>query len=103
LYFVLIELLFFLLKISLTALSHDKKFLGSTAHDSMLKLWNLEEILEGSNVNSGNASGAAEDSDSDNDGMDLDNDPSKSSKGSKRKTKSKANTLNATNNFFADL
>ena len=45
-----------------------------------MKLWDLEEIIEGSN---GNASGAAEDSDSDNDGMDLDNDP-KPSKGIKR-------------------
>jgi len=53
----------------------------------VMKLWNLEEILEGSNVNSGNASGAAEDSDSDNDGMDLDNDPSKSSKGKEKPAK----------------
>ncbi|XP_010509776.1 PREDICTED: WD repeat-containing protein 55 [Camelina sativa] len=85
------------------ALSHDNKFLASTAHDSMLKLWNLEEILQGSNGNSGNASGAAGDSDSDNDGMDLDNDLPKSSKGTNRKTKSKSNTLDSTNNFFADL
>ncbi|CAN6843376.1 unnamed protein product [Brassica oleracea] len=55
------------------SLSHDNKFLGSTAHDSMLKLWDLEEIIEGSN---GNASGgAAGESDSDNEEMDLDNDP----------------------------
>lgn len=45
-----------------------------------MKLWDLEEIIEGAN---GNASGAADDSDSDNDGMDLDNDP-KPSKGIKR-------------------
>lgn len=37
-----------------------------------MKLWDLEEIIEGSN---GNASGAAEDSDSDKEDMDLDNDP----------------------------
>ncbi|KAJ0240088.1 WD repeat-containing protein 55 [Hirschfeldia incana] len=81
------------------ALSHDNKFLGSTAHDSMLKLWDLEEIIEGAN---GDASGAAEDSDSDNDGMDLDNDP-KPSKGSKRKTKSKANPPVDNRAFFADM
>ncbi|WZY92453.1 hypothetical protein YC2023_064782 [Brassica napus] len=80
------------------ALSHDNKFLASTAHDSMLKLWDLEEIIEGAN---GNASGAADDSDSDNDGMDLDNDP-KPSKGSKRKTKSKANPVD-NRAFFADM
>lgn len=46
-----------------------------------MKLWDLEGILEGSNGDLGNASGAAGDSDSDNDGMDLDDDPPKSSKG----------------------
>ncbi|CAH2059452.1 unnamed protein product, partial [Thlaspi arvense] len=82
------------------ALSHDKKFLGSTAHDSMLKLWDLEQILEGSNEN---ASGAAEDSDSDNDGMDMDDDPPKPSKGTKRKTKSKSNPVDDRVSFFADI
>lgn len=38
----------------------------------VIKLWDLEEIIEGSN---GNASGAAGDSDSDNEEMALDNDP----------------------------
>lgn len=52
-----------------------------------MKLWNLEEILEGSNGNLGNASGAAGDSDSDKDGMDLDNDSHKSSKGKERPAK----------------
>ncbi|KFK36319.1 hypothetical protein AALP_AA4G107300 [Arabis alpina] len=85
------------------ALSHDKKFLGSTAHDGMLKLWDLEGILESSNGNSGNAAGAAGDSDSDNDGMDLDDDAPKPSKGTKRKTKSKATPVNSTTSFFADL
>lgn len=50
----------------------------------VMKLWDLEEILGGSNGNSGNASGAAGDSDSDSDGMDLDNDPPKSSKGKEK-------------------
>ncbi|CAN8287538.1 unnamed protein product [Cochlearia groenlandica] len=81
------------------ALSHDKRFLGSTAHDSMLKLWDLEEILQGSK---GNATKAEGDSDSDNDEMDLDNDTPKPSRGSKKKTKSKSNRVDTTS-FFADL
>lgn len=53
----------------------------------VMKLWDLEEILEGSNGKSGSASGAAEDSDSDNDGMDLDDGPPKSSIGKEKPAK----------------
>lgn len=51
-----------------------------------MKLWDLETILEGSNENLGNASGAAggSDSDDDNEEMDLDDSPPKPSKGKKR-------------------
>ncbi|KAH9785302.1 WD repeat-containing protein 55 [Citrus sinensis] len=51
------------------ALSHDRKFLGSISHDSMLKLWDLDDILKGS----GNNISQAAESDSDGDDMDVDN------------------------------
>ncbi|KAF2605349.1 hypothetical protein F2Q70_00028337 [Brassica cretica] len=63
----------------------------------LMTLWDLEEIIEGSN---GNASGG--DSDSDNEEMDLDNDP-KPSRGTKRKTKSKPTPLDTKTSFFADM
>ncbi|KAL0774941.1 hypothetical protein Bca101_040093 [Brassica carinata] len=81
----------------------------------LMTLWDLEEIIEGSN---GNASGgAAGESDSDNEEMDLDNDPKPSratfwnilkhffleiSKGTKRKTKSKPTPVDTKTSFFAD-
>uniref|UniRef100_A0A0D3C429 Uncharacterized protein n=1 Tax=Brassica oleracea var. oleracea TaxID=109376 RepID=A0A0D3C429_BRAOL len=81
------------------------------AHDSMLKLWDLEEIIEGSN---GNASGG--ESDSDNEEMDLDNDPKPSRAtfwnilkhffleiSTKRKTKSKPTPVDTKTSFFADM
>ncbi|CAA7019058.1 unnamed protein product [Microthlaspi erraticum] len=91
------------------ALSHDKRFLGSTAHDNMLKLWDLEAIIQGSSGNLGNAPVPAadkdSDSDDDNDEMDLDDDsPPKPSKGStNRKTKSKPDRVDTSTSFFADL
>ncbi|KAF3447672.1 hypothetical protein FNV43_RR08375 [Rhamnella rubrinervis] len=60
------------------AFSYNKKYLGSIAHDQMLKIWDLDDILQ----NPGNAlnnQAAVEDGDSD--GMDVDN-PPKSNKGS---------------------
>ncbi|KAF9613103.1 hypothetical protein IFM89_005582 [Coptis chinensis] len=30
------------------AYSHDRKFLGSISHDQMLKLWDLDDLLQGS-------------------------------------------------------
>ncbi|XP_010549434.1 PREDICTED: WD repeat-containing protein 55 [Tarenaya hassleriana] len=83
------------------ALSYDKKFLGSTAHDSTLKLWDLDEILESSNGNLDKEAAASGGSDSEND-MDVDTNPPKSSKGTKRKTASKSNPSD-TSSFFADL
>ncbi|XP_028185772.1 WD repeat-containing protein 55-like isoform X2 [Glycine soja] len=83
------------------AFSHDKKFLGSIAHDQMLKLWDLDNILQGSgNTQRTEAGGAV---DSDDDEMDLDDDPSKINKGNKRKNANNGNALGGSNNFFADL
>ncbi|XP_030506392.2 WD repeat-containing protein 55 [Cannabis sativa] len=77
------------------AFSHDRKFLGSIAHDPVMKIWDLEDILQGSENNTGSQAAAAEDSD---DGeMDVDVNPPKSTKGSKTKNSS------TDNSFFSDL
>ncbi|KAL0393587.1 UNVERIFIED_CONTAM: WD repeat-containing protein 55 [Sesamum latifolium] len=82
------------------AFSHDKKFLGSISHDQTLKLWDLEDLLQGSGNTIPNHSAA---SDSDSDGMDVDDSIAKPSKGTKRKNASMGQNLSSSNNFFADL
>ncbi|WOK97085.1 WD repeat-containing protein 55 [Canna indica] len=83
------------------AFSNDKKFLGSISHDQMLKLWDLQELLD-------NHQGAAQDqtveADSDEDDMDVDVKPHKPAKGTKRK-KSGKGQMSSTSaaDFFADL
>ncbi|KAK9714821.1 hypothetical protein RND81_06G122500 [Saponaria officinalis] len=85
------------------ALSHDKKFLGSISHDQMLKLWDMEELLQGSSGVTRNAA-APSDSDSDNDGMDVDSHIPDASRGKKTKTKNAGNRNGqASSSFFADL
>eukprot|EP00262_Sarcandra_glabra_P007318 TRINITY_DN2001_c0_g1_i1.p1 TRINITY_DN2001_c0_g1~~TRINITY_DN2001_c0_g1_i1.p1 ORF type:complete len:352 (+),score=69.44 TRINITY_DN2001_c0_g1_i1:120-1175(+) len=83
------------------AFSHDRKFLGSISHDQMLKVWNLDELLEGWQNAPKNQLVATC---SDDDEMDVDVKAPKSSKGAKRK---KANTGQASNTaaagFFSDL
>ncbi|KAK9922102.1 hypothetical protein M0R45_030583 [Rubus argutus] len=81
------------------AFSHDKKFLGSIAHDQTLKLWDMDDILQGSG-NTSMTQPVVEDSDSDE--MDTDINPPKSRKGTKRKNASKDH-VTAPHNFFADL
>lgn len=83
------------------AFSHDKKFMGSVAHDQMLKIWNLEDLLQcsGNNLKS---EGATVENDSDEMDMDMGvNPPPKLNKGSKRKNTSAEH--NSSNNFFSDL
>ncbi|XP_011080913.1 WD repeat-containing protein 55-like isoform X2 [Sesamum indicum] len=82
------------------AFSHDKKFLGSISHDQTLKLWDLEDLLQGSGNTIPDHSSA---SDSDNDGMDVDDSIAKPSKGTKRKNASKGQNFSSSSNFFADL
>ncbi|XP_042061134.1 WD repeat-containing protein 55-like [Salvia splendens] len=82
------------------AFSHDKKFLGSISHDQTLKLWDLDELLQGSENSMPNHSAA---SDSDSDGMDVDASIPKPSKGTKRKNVSKGSKLDNSTNFFADM
>ncbi|XP_027911045.1 WD repeat-containing protein 55 isoform X2 [Vigna unguiculata] len=82
------------------AFSHDRKFLGSIAHDQMLKLWDLDTILQDTKNTQTNETGAI---DSDDDEMELDNDHSKLSRGNKRKNANNGQTQGGSNNFFADL
>ncbi|KAK2404014.1 WD repeat-containing protein [Trifolium repens] len=87
------------------AFSHDRKFLGSIAHDQMLKLWDLDNILQGSISTVRSETGVIDNEvDSDNDDeMDVDNNHSKSSKGNKRKNANNGHAEGDSNNFFADL
>ncbi|KAJ6867313.1 WD repeat-containing protein 55-like [Populus alba x Populus x berolinensis] len=79
------------------AFSHDRKYLGSISHDQLLKMWDLDDLLQ----NSGNAQNdQAPVSDSDSDTMDMDAKPPKSRKGAKRKNE---HANDATSSFFADL
>lgn len=80
--------------------SHDRKFLGSISHDQTLKLWDLEDLLQGSK-NTTKKSSAGDDSDSDE--MDMDISLPKSSKGTKRKSASTGQGCGGSNDFFADL
>ncbi|KAK4789431.1 hypothetical protein SAY86_016735 [Trapa natans] len=57
------------------AFSHDRKYLGSISHDQTLKLWDLDELLEGSG-NARTIQTTAEDSDSDEMDMDMEDSPS---------------------------
>lgn len=83
------------------ALSHDKKILGSISHDQILKLWDMDELLQGpSNV----ARNDTAVSDSDSDGMDVDSDLPKPSKGTKTKNAGNGQASSSSfNEFFADL
>ncbi|KAM3342653.1 WD repeat-containing protein 55 [Capsicum galapagoense] len=82
------------------AFSHDRNYLGSASHDHLLKLWDLNELLQDSEDGAKNDSTAE---DSDNDGMDVDDDIPKSSKGSKKKNVNKGQVAGTSNNFFAEL
>ncbi|KAG6777445.1 hypothetical protein POTOM_017267 [Populus tomentosa] len=79
------------------AFSHDRKFLGSISHDQVLKMWDLDDLLQNS-VNAQNDQAAVSDSDSDE--MDVDTKPPKSRKGAKRKNE---NANGVASSFFADL
>ncbi|CAA0812498.1 transducin family protein / WD-40 repeat family protein [Striga hermonthica] len=82
------------------AFSYDKKFLGSISHDQTLKLWDLDDLLQGSGGTLSNHSNA---SDSDGDGMDVDDSIPKPSKGTKRKNGNKGQNIGSSNSFFADM
>ncbi|CAA2972869.1 WD repeat-containing 55 [Olea europaea subsp. europaea] len=81
------------------AFSHDRKFLGSISHDQTLKLWDMEDLLQGSVRNNS----AVADSDSDSDEMEVDDGMQKPSKGTKTKMASKGQNFSNSENFFADL
>ncbi|KAK8577894.1 hypothetical protein V6N13_076570 [Hibiscus sabdariffa] len=81
------------------AFSHDRRFLGSISHDQMLKLWDLNDILQSSE---NTVKGQDASSDSDSDGMDVDDNP-RSTKGTKTKNANKGAGFSGSNNFFADI
>ncbi|CAN4089098.1 unnamed protein product [Withania somnifera] len=82
------------------AFSHDRKYLGSASHDHLLKLWDLNELLQDSEDGAKNDSTSE---DSDNDGMDIDDNIPTSSKGRKKKNVNKGQDPGTPNNFFAEL
>ncbi|KAK6796538.1 hypothetical protein RDI58_004239 [Solanum bulbocastanum] len=82
------------------AFSHDRKYLGSASHDHLLKLWDLNELVQDSEDGAKNDSSAE---DSDNVGMDVDDNIPTSSKGSKKKNVNKGPDPGSSNNFFAEL
>ncbi|CAA7407252.1 unnamed protein product [Spirodela intermedia] len=85
------------------AFSNDRKFLGSISHDQMLKLWDMQELLDGQQ-NPINRQGLETDSDDDiDDDMDVDIKPPKSSKGSKRQSNNGPASRAPGASFFADL
>uniref|UniRef100_A0A0A9CIZ0 Uncharacterized protein n=1 Tax=Arundo donax TaxID=35708 RepID=A0A0A9CIZ0_ARUDO len=85
------------------ALSNDRKYLGSISHDKMLKLWDLQELLNGPQLVHSNGSVESGSDDSDDDGMDVDMEPG-SSKGSRSKKTEKGQSSGRSGaDFFADL
>ncbi|KAJ4811229.1 WD repeat-containing protein 55 [Rhynchospora pubera] len=87
------------------AFSSDRQFIGSISHDQMLKLWDLEELLNTPQENNQEENEAvqadSDDDDDDDDEMDIDIGPPKSS-GSKRK-KSGNSGSSSISSFFDDL
>ncbi|KAJ4806815.1 WD repeat-containing protein 55 [Rhynchospora pubera] len=85
------------------AFSSDRQFIGSISHDQMLKLWDLEELLNTPQENNQEENEAvqADSDDDDDDEMDIDIAPPKSS-GSKRK-KSGNGGSSSISSFFDDL
>lgn len=85
------------------AFSNDRKFLGSISHDQMLKLWDLQELLD-SHQGAPAPDGQSVEADSDGDEMDVDMKPFKPAKEPKRKKADKGQTSNTSfSDFFADL
>ncbi|GAB2282912.1 WD domain repeat-containing protein 55 [Dionaea muscipula] len=79
------------------AVSHDKKVLGSISHDNLLKMWDLDELLQGSGTGVSSHSAIL---DSDGDEMDMDSGHQKSCRGTKRKNDG---SIQPSSSFYADL
>ncbi|CAO2842789.1 unnamed protein product [Amaranthus hypochondriacus] len=88
------------------AFSHDKKILGSISHDNTVKLWNMDELLQGPSTVTKNGTAASDsDNDSDSDGMDVDSDLPKA-RGTKRKNVGNGNgqaSSSSFSSFFSGL
>ncbi|KAJ8751257.1 hypothetical protein K2173_016438 [Erythroxylum novogranatense] len=80
------------------AFSHDRKFLGSISHDQMLKLWDLDDLLQSSENSQKDQTGAADSDDSDD--MDVDANPQRTGKGTKREN---GHTSTSRDDFFAEI
>uniref|UniRef100_A0A803LL07 WD repeat-containing protein 55 n=1 Tax=Chenopodium quinoa TaxID=63459 RepID=A0A803LL07_CHEQI len=81
------------------AFSHDKKLLGSISHDNTLKLWDMDELLQGPSTVTRNDTAADSNSDSDSDGMDVDSDLANASRGTKRKNTGTGNGKASSSSF----
>jgi len=82
------------------AFSHDRKFLGSIAHDQMLKLWDLADVLQDSEKTLTSHAAMV---DNDSDEMETETSPPENNKGLYTKSASNGNDLSSSSNFFADL
>lgn len=83
------------------AFSSDRKYLGSISHDQMLKLWDLQELLDSKQDV---PSSQKVEADSDDDVMDVDIDLANPTKENKRKQASKGQTSKRSPaDFFADM
>ncbi|XP_026455781.1 WD repeat-containing protein 55-like isoform X2 [Papaver somniferum] len=81
------------------AFSHDKKYLGSISHDQMLKLWDLDELLNG--VGMAPTGGQTVATDSDSDIMEEDDViPPQPNPGNRRRGN---NAQSSISEFFADM
>ncbi|KAL6993325.1 WD domain repeat-containing protein 55 [Sarracenia purpurea var. burkii] len=85
------------------AFSHDKKFLGSVSHDYTMKLWDMDDLLQGAGNTPKSHSAVAHSDSDDGDEMDMDDSLPKTPKGTKRKSSSQGKGLSSSNNFFTDL
>uniref|UniRef100_A0A0A9DTJ6 Uncharacterized protein n=1 Tax=Arundo donax TaxID=35708 RepID=A0A0A9DTJ6_ARUDO len=85
------------------ALSNDRKYLGSISHDKMLKLWDLQELLNGPQLVHGDEPVEYGSDVSDDDGMDVDLEPSSSRGSRSKKTGKGQNSSKPAADFFADL
>ncbi|KAE8663637.1 Transducin family protein / WD-40 repeat family protein isoform 2 [Hibiscus syriacus] len=82
------------------AFYHDRRFLGSISHDQMLKLWDLNDILQSSEST---VKGQDASSDTDSDEVEVDDNPPRSKKGTKTKNANKGAGFSGSNTFLADL
>ncbi|KAL8233880.1 hypothetical protein R6Q59_019980 [Mikania micrantha] len=87
--------------IAATAVEDDREDIKNGWNGKIDGLWDIDSLLQDSGKKVEGKSAA--DSDDDEMDMDTDNIPPKSSKGTKRKNNGRAQGLDTTSDFFADL